>query len=101
MSALTISKALEIAKANHDPPSAVLQKLESANTEVWQKIQAQPTTYVMDKYEFGVLNYFQERHKNDPRFGQAVARFWRDFDGDPSEVDGQQASSSSNKDSTR
>ena len=92
-SSASISKLLDIAKANHDIPPAVTQRLERTNTEVWQKIQAHPSTYVMNKDEYAVLNYYQERYKNSRQYDQAIARFWKHFKGNPSEVNGPQASS--------
>ena len=76
---LTVTEALEIAKANNNVPAAVTQKLESTNTKVWRKIKADPDEYVMDKDEYAVLNYYQERYKNEPLYKPAVARFWESF----------------------
>ncbi|KAL8728976.1 MAG: hypothetical protein Q9166_005071 [cf. Caloplaca sp. 2 TL-2023] len=87
---LTPAKALEIARSSEDgsvPPS-VAAVLEKAIGELWQRIQAQPTTYVMNKEEFVVFNYYRSRFANVPAAQQAVARFWNNFQGSSTEVDG-------------
>ncbi|KAI4166660.1 MAG: hypothetical protein LQ343_007861 [Gyalolechia ehrenbergii] len=90
---LTPAKALEIAKNCEDgsvPPS-VTAVLERAISELWQRIQAQPATYVMNKEEFIVFNYYRSRFVSMPTAQQAVARFWNNFQGDSSEINGGQA----------
>ncbi|KAI4183043.1 MAG: hypothetical protein L6R41_005625, partial [Letrouitia leprolyta] len=92
-SQLTPAKALEIAKNCEDgsvPPS-VTAVLERAISELWQRIQTQPTTYVMDKEEFIVFNYYRSRFASMPMAQQAVARFWNNFRSDSSEVNGSHA----------
>lgn len=87
---LTPAKALEIAKNCEDgsvPPS-VTAVLERAISELWQRIQAQPNTYVMNKEEFIVFNYYRSRFANVATAQQAVARFWNNFRGDSAEVNG-------------
>ena len=94
---LTIPKALEIAKANNEIPANVVQLLERSNTSIWQKIQAHPTTYIMTKDEYMVLNYFQERYKNNASYDQAVARFWKHFNGGNAQIDGSSSSRTPSK----
>lgn len=89
-SQLTPAKALEIAKNSEDGsiPPYVTAVLERAIDELWRRIQAQSTTYVMNKEEFIVFNYFRGRFTNSTAAQQAVARFWNNFQGDTSDVDG-------------
>ncbi|KAI4199339.1 MAG: hypothetical protein LQ346_002576 [Caloplaca aetnensis] len=91
---LTPAKALEIAKNCEDGsvPASVTAVLERAISELWQRIQAQPTTYVMNKEEFIVFNYYRGRFANVAAAQQAVARFWNNFQGDTAEIDGGHAS---------
>ncbi|KAI4238544.1 MAG: hypothetical protein L6R40_005713 [Gallowayella cf. fulva] len=87
---LTPAKALEIARNSEDgsvPPS-VAAVLEKAIGELWQRIQAQPSTYVMHKEEFVLFNYFRSRFASVPLAQQAIGRFWNNFQGSSSEVDG-------------
>lgn len=94
MSQLTPAKALEIAKNCEDgsvPPS-VTAVLERAVSDLWRRIQTQPTTYVMNKEEFVVFNYYRSRFANVAIAQQAVARFWNNFQGDSTDIDGGPAS---------
>lgn len=87
---LTPAKALEIAKNCEDgsvPPS-VAAVLDRAISELWQRIQAQPMTYVMNKEEFVVFNYYRSRFASSPTAQHAVARFWNNFQGNSSEING-------------
>lgn len=91
---LTPAKALEIAKNCEDGsvPPAVTAVLERAIGELWQRIQTRSTTYVMNKEEFIVFNYYRSRFANVPLAQQAVARFWNNFQGDSAELDASHAS---------
>ncbi|KAL8681820.1 MAG: hypothetical protein Q9224_001121 [Gallowayella concinna] len=87
---LTPAKALEIARNSEDgsvPPS-VAAVLEKAIGELWQRIQTQPSTYVMTKEEFIVFNYFRSRFANVPVAQQAIGRFWNNFQGSSADLDG-------------
>ncbi|KAI4264075.1 MAG: hypothetical protein L6R38_005438 [Xanthoria sp. 2 TBL-2021] len=89
-SQLTPAKALEIARNSEDgsvPPS-VTAVLERAIGELWQRIQAQPATYVMSKEEFVLFNYYRSRFANIPTAQHAIARFWNNFQGSSHEIDG-------------
>lgn len=87
---MTVPKALEIAKTTDDAriSAAVTATLERANTELWQRIQARPGSYIMKKDEFAVINYFQGRYKNNHQAQQAIARFWDQYKGEQSQADG-------------
>ena len=87
---LTPAKALEIAKNSEDGsiPSYVTAVLERAISELWRRIQAESTSYVMTKEDFMVFNYYRGRFTGSVTAQQAVARFWNNFTGDSSEVDG-------------
>ncbi|KAL8927788.1 MAG: hypothetical protein Q9208_002204 [Pyrenodesmia sp. 3 TL-2023] len=91
---LTPAKALEIAKNCEDGcvPASVTAVLERAINELWQRIQAQPSTYVMKKEEFIIFNYYRSRFANAAAAQQAVARFWNNFQGDMTEIEGGRAS---------
>ncbi|KAG8528112.1 uncharacterized protein KY384_007028 [Bacidia gigantensis] len=97
MAPLTVSKALDQARDNNETSPAATHLLEKTDEEVWTKIQQHPTTYVMNREEYAVLNFFNERHKNHPHFKPAVARFWANYKGDPAQVDGTSSSSGASK----
>lgn len=80
---LTVARAVEIIRNNEDgqiPPS-VSAVLERALAEIWQRIQAQPSTYTMTRDEFTIFNRYRARFSNSRVAAQAVARFWTHFQG--------------------
>ncbi|MCJ1361676.1 hypothetical protein MMC16_000776 [Acarospora aff. strigata] len=87
---LTVKRALEIARNGEDRAldPAVSVVLERAISEIWQRIQAHPDTYVLSKDEFAVFNYFRGRFQHSDVARRAVGRFWDNFEGDASEIDG-------------
>ena len=74
----SVAQALEIARDSaegaQDP--AVVRILEIAVSEIWGKIQAQPTSYVMTRDEFAVFNYFQEHFEGQELAVSARKRYW-------------------------
>lgn len=87
---LTVARALEIVRNNEEGQvhPSVNVVLERAIGEIWRRIQAQPTSYVMNRDEFAVFNFYRTRFKDSPVAQQAVARFWNHFKGDASQVNG-------------
>lgn len=84
---LTVASALEFIKNNEDGQlhPSVNAVLERAAGEIWQRIQAQPNTYVMTRDEFTIFNRYRARF-NVRLAQQAVARFWNHFQGTASEA---------------
>jgi hypothetical protein len=74
----TVVQALEIARDSpegaRDP--AVVNILETALTDIWRKIEAHPTSYVMTRDEFAVFNYFQDRFAGQELATAARKRYW-------------------------
>lgn len=87
---LTVAKALDIVRNNEEGQvhPSVTTVLEKAVGDVWRRIQAQPTTFVMNRDEFAVFNYYRNRFKDSHLAQQAVARFWNHFRGDASQLNG-------------
>ncbi|TAQ91415.1 hypothetical protein B7494_g259 [Chlorociboria aeruginascens] len=75
---ISVAEALEIARGSpegaEDP--IVKQVLENAISEIWAKISANPTAYVMTRDEFAVFNYFQIRFKDNQVAVSAIKRYW-------------------------
>ena len=96
-SQLTLAKALEIAKGNHNGqvPAAVTTMLENSIRGIWGRIQEKPDTYVMTKDEFAVFSYYRGRYENDPLTQPAVTRFWNHFKIESPRSDGAQLPSRS------
>ena len=91
---LSIAGALELVRNNEEGPTPANASvvLERSMIEIWRRIQAQPSTYLLTKDEFSVLNYYRDRFKDSPLAQQAIARFWRHFKGDTPQVNGVRAS---------
>ncbi|KAE8453076.1 hypothetical protein EG329_012263 [Mollisiaceae sp. DMI_Dod_QoI] len=74
----TVVQALEVARDSpegaQDP--TVVSILETAIADIWRKIQAHPTTYVMTRDEFAVFNYFQSRFVGQQLATDATKRYW-------------------------
>ena len=62
-----------------DPQTTAI--LETAITELWNRLQAEPNTYVLSRDEFALFNYFLERYRGSTIAQQAVARFWNNYHG--------------------
>ncbi|TVY45016.1 Peptide-N4-(N-acetyl-beta-glucosaminyl)asparagine amidase A [Lachnellula occidentalis] len=62
-SVTTVAEALEIARDSEDGAQdpTVRNLLETAIAEIWARIEARPTSYVMNREEFAVFNYYQNR----------------------------------------
>ncbi|KAG8531244.1 uncharacterized protein KY384_004602 [Bacidia gigantensis] len=80
---LTFSKALELAPDQNIAPNAAPKLLHQEKDRVWSRIRHNPTTYILTREEFAVLNYFKDDFENELLFRSAVARFWSNYQGDP------------------
>ena len=87
---LSIAGALELARNNEEGPvpASASIVLERSMVEIWRRIQAHPSTYLLTKDEFSVLNYHWDLYKDSFLAQQAIARFWRHFRGDAAQVNG-------------
>jgi hypothetical protein len=77
-----IRRALEHARECEDgsADAQTAAVLEAAITELWNRIQAQPDTYVLSPDEFSLFNYFlATRYRGSPVAQRAVARFWNNY----------------------
>jgi hypothetical protein len=74
----TVPQALEFARDSpegaQDPTVATI--LETALADIWRKVEAQPTSYVMTRDEFAVFNYFQDRFAGEQLATAARRRYW-------------------------
>jgi hypothetical protein len=75
---ISVAQALEIARDSpegaQDPN--VVRVLETALSEIWGKIQAQPTSYIMTRDEFAVFNFFQARFQGYHLAASSRRRYW-------------------------
>lgn len=88
--AVTVRRALEIARSSTDGhiEADVNAILERAIQEVFRKINAQPDTYILSRDEFALFNYSRHRFPNADIGQRAVERFWNNFQGSASDIDG-------------
>lgn len=74
----TVAEALEIARDSaagaRDP--IVSGILESALSQVWERVVDSPDAYVMTPGEFAVFNFYQHRFVGNKTAVAARARFW-------------------------
>ena len=91
---LTVARALQRVRDSEtdDVDVAANATLERAISQIWQRLQAQPNTYIMNKEEFAVFNYFRGRFRDSEVARKAVGRFWDNHQGDASDIDGQESS---------
>ncbi|MCJ1475357.1 hypothetical protein MMC13_004019 [Lambiella insularis] len=87
---ITVSKALELVRNSEtgEVHPGVDATLEREISKIWQRISARPNEYVMNKEEFAVFNYFQDRFRGNRTAQLAIGRFWKDYKGSPSQFAG-------------
>lgn len=73
-----VRQALELARESPDGAQdpTIRKILEAAVTGLWGKVQDSPDSYVMDRDEFAVFNYFQHRFRGDSVATAARKRYW-------------------------
>ena len=72
---LPLSKALEIAKCQNGDMDPAGTRLDLSMHNLWQRVQAQPSTYMFTKEEFAVFLYHCDAFRDDEIAQQAVRRF--------------------------
>lgn len=75
---LTYQRAIDIARNTEgelDP--TVNAYLEGAIADIWSRINEHSATYVLNKDEFAVFNYYIRRFEGSAVAQQAVERYWR------------------------
>ncbi|KAM0722932.1 hypothetical protein Q7P37_001130 [Cladosporium fusiforme] len=74
---LTFQRAIDIARnAEGDLDPSVTTFLEEAITEISEKLDSDPDSYILSKDEFAVFNYYRHRFSGDVA-ERAVDRYWR------------------------
>jgi hypothetical protein len=85
---LTYQRAIDIARNTEgDLDPNVNAYLEKALTDIWSHIHANPTTYILSKDEFPVLNFYVQRYTDEthgPLCQQAIERYWLNAREEPS-----------------
>ena len=80
---ISVLKALELVRNSEtgEVHPGVDATLDREVKQIWSQIKTNPD-YVMNKDEFAVFNYFQDRYKGEDLARKAVARFWNNFKGE-------------------
>ena len=77
---LTYQRALDVARNSEgDLDPNISAYLERALTDIWSHIHANPTTYILSKDEFPVLNFYRQRYTDEihkPLCEKAIQRYW-------------------------
>jgi hypothetical protein len=72
--AQALERARETDEGAHDPQ--VRKILEEALSRIWDKIQAQPDSYVMSRTEMSVFTYYQYSFTGNELAVAARKRYW-------------------------
>ncbi|KAJ4415468.1 hypothetical protein N0V82_007339 [Gnomoniopsis sp. IMI 355080] len=73
-----VAEALEIARDSYDGARDPIVSgiLESALSQIWDRVMENPESYVMTTGEFAVFNFYQHRFMGNKIAIAARARFW-------------------------
>jgi hypothetical protein len=79
---LTIQKALDVARNSEEPiDPTLLEFLEGQLREIWDHIEAEPESYILNKDEFALFNFYRHRAPSSVLAQAAVRRFWDSYTG--------------------
>jgi hypothetical protein len=74
---LSLGQAVHVAQNSEGGVDQRLaQVLERRLAEVWTKLNAQPTSYILPPDEFALLNYYRTRFGDNEVIRNATKRFW-------------------------
>ncbi|KAI0402254.1 hypothetical protein F4802DRAFT_600318 [Xylaria palmicola] len=70
--------ALDIAREEPDATNDenIRNILESALSDIWERVLANESTYIMSRDEFAIFNFFQYRFRDNTVAKEARRRFW-------------------------
>ncbi|KAI1431188.1 hypothetical protein GGR50DRAFT_103055 [Xylaria sp. CBS 124048] len=85
------NEVLMVLDAARDAPEiledkAVRDVLEAALADIWSRVQANESEYIMTRDEFAIFNFFQDRFRNNPVATSARRRFWDSLSVAPTET---------------
>lgn len=70
--------AIDIARnAEGELDPHVRNYLEEALSNIWNRVQAEPDTYLLSKGEFAIFNFFIQRFDGSDVAEKVVARYWQ------------------------
>jgi len=84
---LDIQSALWLARnSEEDVDSKITNFLEDQVKAVWRRLQAKPNTYIMDRDEFALFNFYIYRFRESEITEKAIDRFWRSHRGSDTDM---------------
>lgn len=79
---LSLGQAVHVAQNSEGGVEQRLaQFLERRLADVWSKLNAQPTSYILPPDEFALLNYYRTRFGDNEIVRNATKRFWDNHKG--------------------
>lgn len=79
---LSLGQAVHVAQnSDGGVDQRLAQFLEKRLAEVWAKLNAQPSTYVLRSDEFALMNYYRTRFGDNDIVRSATKRFWDNHKG--------------------
>ncbi|KAL5115050.1 hypothetical protein ACEQ8H_007092 [Pleosporales sp. CAS-2024a] len=85
---LSLAQAVHVAQNSEGGVDQRLaQALEKRLAQVWAKLNAQPTSYILPSDEFALLNYYRTRFGDNKLVRDATRRFWDNHRGEYSPPD--------------
>jgi len=79
---LSLGQAVHVAQNSEGGiDQRLAQVLEKRLAEVWAKLNAQPTSYILPSDEFALLNYYRARFGDNEVVRNATKRFWDNHKG--------------------
>jgi hypothetical protein len=77
---LTIQKALDISRNCEGPVDPIVRNyLDRQLRAIWARIEAEPESYILNKDEFAIFNYFRYRAASSTLAQSAIKRFWDNY----------------------
>ena len=77
---LTIQKALEISRNTEGLVDPVIRNyLDRQLRAIWARIEAEPDSYILNKDEFALFNYYRYRATSSTLAQSAIKRFWDNY----------------------
>jgi hypothetical protein len=79
---ISLSQAVHIAQnCDSGVDQRLAQFLEKRLAEVWAKLNAHPSSYILPPDEFALVNYYRPRFGDSSILRDAIKRFWDNHKG--------------------
>jgi hypothetical protein len=86
---LTIQKALDIIRNSEGVVDPIIRNfLDRQLRAIWARIEAEPESYILNKDEFALFNYYRYRSSSSTLAQSAIKRFWDNYIEQPQTTQG-------------